>query len=58
MRFRCDFKVRNMNENIERYTVQCVLMGNMINEKVFIALYWWLIALSGEWIEDFLSEFA
>ncbi|CAD5206234.1 unnamed protein product [Bursaphelenchus okinawaensis] len=41
----CDFTIRHPAGHPVSYTVQCVLMANMMNEKIFLGMYCWICIL-------------
>lgn len=52
----CDFKVRRL-ANIHRYSVQCVLMINMFNEKIYLFIWFWFVFVAVSTLLNFLYYF-
>ena len=52
----CDFKIRGQDlGNVQTYTVQCVLPINLYNEKIYMFLWFWMIAVAVASVVSFMA---
>lgn len=49
----CHFQVRNLEDNVHDYMVQCALPINLLNEKVFIIVWFWFVYVAASSIYGF-----
>lgn len=52
----CDFTVRSLG-NWHKYSVQCVLSDNMLNEKIYIFIFFWLLLMASLTAMSFIYWF-
>ncbi|KAL3309881.1 Innexin inx3, partial [Cichlidogyrus casuarinus] len=53
----CDFTIRKVAGNLHSHTVQCVLPINMLNEKIFIFLWFWYVLVAAVCFSSFFHWF-
>jgi len=52
----CDFNVRGQDlGNVQTYTVQCVLPVNLYNEKIYLFLWFWMVAVAVASVVSFVT---
>jgi len=51
----CDFDIRSLGHKVHEFTVQCVLPINLLNEKVYLFIWFWLAFVSISTIMSFIA---
>ena len=54
---KCTFHKYGPSGQIQRHDAQCILPINIINEKIFVFLWWWFILLAIMTTLDLLHKF-